>query len=270
MSPPRKEQKSQIYFSRIYRHLLPNRVERWIFLLGGVLPTILLFLLFYSKITYMLAVWANQVFSLISPKNSLGIGYEEFIPIFGGVYYVILPNKMPIFSELVINVVVTLLLLFILYLLYKKNTGSTSLIIYFNIILLIHLISCIFFIFAEAYFPYSATVYSELYIKQQIGIWLSIMILAGVIIGILGYGSILVRFSFFLGIVGYSLVYGFVRYITFMFIISKGSNLYMATLFFSLGPLFDFLYLVGFYGIYIYSLVNYFNQGKGRLKWLWL
>ncbi|KJS21708.1 MAG: hypothetical protein VR72_09465 [Clostridiaceae bacterium BRH_c20a] len=263
-------QKMQIYFSRSYRHLKPDSKERLFLLLGCVLPCVVFFLFFYTKISYLLAVWVKEALTVTIPESSLRIAYAEFLPFFGGVYYVQIPSTMPSFQEITLNLAVTLILLFICFLPSRNSKGGTPLFIYFAIILLTHLIAIIFFMFAQDFYPYSATHYSELYIKQQVGIWLSFLVLSGLIMGILGYGGITGRLIAFWGTMTYSFVFGCVRYLASMFIISKVSSLYMAILFFSLGPLFDFLYLVCFYSIYINAQINRFDQGERRLKWLWL
>lgn len=263
-------QKMQIYFSRAYRHLKPNKREQWLYLLLCVLPLIILYLMFYTNISLTLSLWVKQSLTACISETNLDIAYGEFLPIFGGVYFVEVPSKIPTLSESGINFIVTIILLSIIFIRAKIKKGGSPLSIYFSIILLIHLVACIYFMFASEFYPYSATEYSELYIKQQISIWLSFLVLSGVLSGILGYGKISGRLLLFFTIIAFSLIFGFVRYLTFLFIVSAGSSLYMASLFFSLGPLFDFLYLVCFYVIYINAQIKYFDQGEGRLKWHWL
>lgn len=265
-----EEQKAHIYFSRQYRRLKPDSKERFIFLLGFVLPCVITFLLFYTELTYMLAVWVKDALAVTIPASSLGISYGEFLPIFGGIYYVSLPTTLPTLQEIMINLSATLILLLICLFPSRKSKGGKPLSIFFAIVLLIHLIAVIFFMFAKDFYPYTATDYSELYIKQQMGIWLSFLVLSGIITGILGYGSVLSRLIAFVGTMAYSFIFGWVRCLASMFVITKLSSLYMATLFFSLGPLFDFLYLVCFYSIFINAQINRFDQGEGRMKWHWL
>lgn len=270
MRAERAIQKTQIFYSRPYRHLAPDSKVRLFFLLACVLPCTILFLYFYSRISYLLAGWVNGVLTAAIPESSLAIAYTEFLPIFGGIYYVQAPGSLPSLHELTINLGATLLLLFICLFPSRKKKGGTPLSIYFTIILLIHLIAVIFFLFAKDFYPYSAVQYSELYIKQQVSIWLSFLVVSGLIVGILGYGSITGRLVAYIGTMAYSFLFGCVRCLVSMFIISKVSMLYMATLFFSLGPLFDFLYLVCFYSIYINAQVKRFDQREGRSKWHWL
>lgn len=239
-------------------------------MLGCVIPCIVIFLYFYTEISYLLADWVRNTLLRTFPEKTLGIVYGEFLPFFGGIYYVYLPGTLPSFQEATINLAVTLILLLICLFASGKSKAGTPLTIYFAIILLIHLIASIFFMFAKDFYPYTATQYSELYIKQQVSIWLSFLVLTGLITGVLGYGSIPARLVAFWGTMLYSFIFGCIRYLASLYIISIGSSLYMATLFFSLGPLFDFLYLVCFYGIYINSQIKRLDQKEGRLQWHWL
>lgn len=265
-----KAEKTQVFFSRQYRHLKPDSRNSLIFLMVCVVPCVIFFLIYYTKITSVLCFWGKEALSSTIEESSLSIAYSDFLPFFGGVYYIQIPSTMPSFQEVFINLAVTLLVLFILFLPNRNSKGGTPITVYFAIILLIHLIACIFFMFAAEFYPYSAIQYSELYIKQQVSIWLSFLVLTGLLTGILGYGSITGRILVFLGTMAYSFIFGCVRYLTSMFIISTGSSLYMATLFFTLGPLYDFLYLVCFYGMYINAQINRYSEGDWRFKWQWL
>jgi len=264
------QKKTQIYYSRSYRHLEPNSREQLVFLLMCVLPCLILFCTYYSELSFQLAVLVKMEISNFIQESFLGIGYGDFLPVFGGVYFIDIPSKTPSFHEVVINLAATLLLLSMCFFSTKIRKGGTPLSIYFAITLLIHLIACIYFMFAKEFYPYSATQYSELYMKQQVSIWLAFIVLAGLIIGVFGYASLTGKIAAFLGIMVYSFIFGCIRYLVFMLIISTVSIIYMATLFFTLGPLFDFIYLVCFYGIYINSQIKRFDRGEGRLKWHWL
>lgn len=263
-------QKRQIYFSRAYRHLEPNKKEQWLFLLLFVLPSLILFLIFYTKVSYALSIWVKHALSACIPNSCLGIAYSNFLPVFGGIYYVQTQNLLPSDQEVIINLALTIVLLAVGLFSSRNKKGGTPLSIYFAIVLLLHLIACIYFTFAKEFFPYSATKYSELYMLQQVGIWMSFLVLAGLVTGIVGYGRIAGKLLTFLAIIIYSFIFGCVRYLTFLFIVSAASSLYMTTLFFSLGPLYDFLYLVCIYSIFINVQIKHFDQGEGRLKWHWM
>jgi hypothetical protein len=127
----------------------------------------------------------------------------------------------------------------------------------------------VFFFFGTSLFPYSATVYSELYVKQQVGIWLCFLLISGLVTALLGTGNVFLRIVTLVGIMAYSFVFGFVRYFVFMYIVSNVSVLYMAALFFALGPFFDFMYLVFIYGMYVEKIIDVYDSDKGRDVWQW-
>lgn len=270
MSTHNNDQKNKIYYSRTYRHFKSNGKKRWLFLLLWVLPCLIMFLFFYTKITYYLSLWAKEALSHFVPFSDLTVDYSMFLPVFGGVYYLQVPTSLPFTREIEINVVITLILLFILFFVLKGKRGGTPFSIYFIIILLIHLVACIVFMFAMEYFPYTASQYSELYILQQVGIWISMILLSGLIAGAVGYGVTLVNILYFIFTMTYSFIFGCVRYLAFLFIITEGSSLYMTTLFFALGPLYDFLYFVFIYSVYVNIHIISFDEGKRRGKWQWM
>lgn len=269
MDERESNQKTQIFFSRTYRYFEVNKKEQLIYVLALIVPSVVLFLLFYSEISRVLAIWVSNALAAGMPEESVGVLYTNFLPIFGGVYHVEIPNSVPSNNEIWINLAVTMFLLVVTALLNKRKKRRTPLSIYFIIVLLIHLIACIYFLFAKDFFPYTATQYSELYIKQQVVIWLSFILLSGFVLGVIGYGEVRDKILFFLGVMLYSFVFGAARYLAFSYIISSTSSIYMATMFFSLGPLYDFLYFVFFYAVYINRKIKYFDYGEGRSRWQW-
>jgi len=266
----RKRSKIRIHYARTYRHFAPESKKQWGFLLGVVLPCMLIFLFFFTELTFALSSWVRDSLDSFFPAGSLGIVYRPFLPIFGGVYFVQLPNQLPTGMETAINLMITLAVIFAILFAFRHKKGGTPVSIYVLIILILHLVSCIFFLFAKEYFPYTVSEYSELYMLQQVGLWLAFVFLAGVISGVFGYGKTGGRMLLFFGIITYSLVFGCVRYLVYLYILSCFSTLYMTTLFFSLGPMFDFIYLVFLYSVFINSRIEHFNYGEGMADWQWM
>lgn len=266
----RKFKKNRIFFSRTYRHFAPESKKQWVFLLAVVLPCLVVFLFFFTELTFALSTWVRDSLTSFFPSDSIDIDYRRFLPIFGGVYFVRLPNKLPSGEETAINLIITLSAIFAILFAFRHKKGGTPVSIYALIVLLLHLVSCIFFLFAKEYFPYTVSEYSELYMLQQVGLWLAFLFLAGVISGVFGYGKTGGRLLLFFGIIAYSIVFGCVRYLAFLFILSKASTLYMTSLFFSLGPMFDFIYFVFLYSIFINSRIEHFNYGEGLADWQWM
>lgn len=112
--------------------------------------------------------------------------------------------------------------------------------------------------------------FSNLYMKQQIGIWLTFIVLSGLVTGFLGNRGYLYKILTFLATMAYSLVFGVVRYILFLYLLQQFSILYMALMYFVFGPLFDFLYFVGIYSIFANKMVKMYDTGEGREDWEWL
>ncbi len=258
--------KTQIYYPRTFRRFKADYKNQWLFVLLCVAPCLLLFLFFYSPLSRLLCQGVQWCLRGVFGDQAISIGYGEYLPVLGGVYYLAVPNQLPGPAFCLVNLAVTLALLALCFT--RRNRGK-PLAIYLAIALLIHLISCIYFLLAADFFPYTATQYSELYMKQQVGIWLSFLAIAGFITGFMNNGTLLSRCVTFFGIMVYSFVFGSVRYLVFLFIVSKASSLYMPSMFFTLGPFFDFLYLVYFYGVFVRHVITRVNTGERRSVWEW-
>lgn len=259
------EEKKSIYFIRTYRRLKKNIKGSILYICFLVLPVMVLFILNINNITRLMSQMAVKILGQIYPGTPLYIR-EEMFSILATIEYVELPTVYPEAAFILINFVMTLFLAIFL------NTGRRKgkpLSVYFFTMLLIHLINCIYFIFAANYFPYTSTQYSILYINQQIAIWLAFIVLTGLITGFLGSKALFYRILTFFSILFYSLIYGTIRYVLFLFVIQEFSMIYMALLYFALGPFFDFLYLVFIYGIYINKMIKIYDLGYGRGEWLW-
>jgi len=265
-----RRKRANIYFSRTYRRFKVNTKEQLIYLFALVLPTMLLFLLFYREISKFITILVSGPLSMVLPEGNVKIVSSSFLPVFGGVYHLSLPSVLPSYREILINLAVTIVLLGVSLYSSKREHKKTPLPIYFSFILTIHLISSIYFLFARAYFPFSATEYFELYMKQQIVMWFSLIVLAGFVLGVIGFGKIRRRILLFFILLVYAFIFGIVRYLAFSYIIAVGSSLYMAFLFFALGPLYEFIYFVFFYSVFINREIRYFGYGEGRNDWQWL
>ncbi len=265
-----RRKRANLYFSRSYRHFEVNTKEQLVFVFALVVPIMILFLLFYTELSHFVSNIVRKLLILALPSESVKIVTTDFLLIFGDIYFLELVNSLPEYSEIFINLIITLLLLTLSLFLVLKGHKKTPLPIYFSFILLIHLVSCLYFLFAKDYFPYSATEYSNLYMEQQIILWFALLVLNAFVLGVIGYGKIRTRVILFFIVIIYAFVYGIARYLTFCFVISAGSSLYMATLFFTLGPLYEFIYFVFFYSIFINREIKYFGYGEGRTRWQWL
>jgi hypothetical protein len=130
----------------------------------------------------------------------------------------------------------------------------------------INLSSAVFFTISPSEFPYTLTQFSELYIKTQINMWLFLPFVLGTAL-LLMPDPFLPKPALVLLTLIYSIVFGFLRYILFLFIVSRFSVIYIPILFFATGPLIDFVYLVGIYSYYNSRVAN--NLRKNRMVWKW-
>ncbi|HEX3075545.1 MAG TPA: hypothetical protein VHQ24_01615 [Lachnospiraceae bacterium] len=258
--------KKQIDFARTYRHLSINKLETTLYLLFFVLPIVVLLFFFYSELTYGITQLSGRILDGVIPVNLNDIGSSVLLHMFGNVYFLKLPNVLPEENFIIINLVVSLVILAVCM---TGRRAGHPMSIFFIMILLTHVSSCLYFLFFSDHFPYTASEYSDLYMKQEVSIWISFAIIAGLVTAFLGLKGIWGRMVTMTTIMVYSFIFGIVRYIFFLYVIYSFSNLYMAVLFFIFGPLFDFLYFVFFYGIYIDKAIKRYDSKKGREQWGW-
>ena len=262
----RNFEKQKIYYSRTYRHLQVDKKKSLLFLFLFVLPCVIGLFLFYGELTAFVTNITGWVLNRFVPSLEVSYRWTDFIPFLDDIKIAVIPTVYPSIKLILINLGV-LLAAVAFCILGKMRNHSAA--IYVMIILFIHMINCVFFLFAGKEFPYTSIEYSELYMKQQVGIWICFLVIMGLVTGILGDGSILLRIGAVAGVMAYSLCFGLFRYIVFLFIMYKFSMLYMAAFFFVLGPFFDFMYLVMIYGLYVDKLTGMYTTGKRKEKWLW-
>lgn len=258
-------EKKIIYYARTYRHLKSNFVKNIIYMLLLVLPCLVLLILNLQNLTGFISETGVKILGRVFPGIPMYIDVDEF-SILGMIEYIDMPTVYPDFPFVLLNLGIVLVMIFLLGSGKRKGTPLT---IYFMLSIITHVVNCVYFIFAANHFPYLASQYSNLYMKQQIGIWLTFIVMSGMVTCIVGSRGYLYKAITFFAIIGYSLLFGSVRYILFLYLLQQFSILYMALMFFVFGPLFDFLYLVSIYSIFINKMVKIYNHGKGREDWLW-
>ena len=252
--------KKTINYSRAYRYM---NLDKTNVVMVALFTALILgvYLHFYKEISYAFAYGAMEILQHVFPEGALRLATSMFTNDYS-LYYVETIGSFPSVLFSWVNVVFTLL--FLLFVCYVMKTGTLS--IFLSYISLIHLASCLFFIFWPEYFPYTAAMFSDIYIKQQATMCCFLVIIMGFAVllpplhfiqAFLALGSLAV----------YSIIFGFVRYITFLFVLYKFSVLYMCVLFFVLGPFIDFLYLVGIYSLAVCKAAG--NLESQREIWQW-
>lgn len=259
------DKKSKIYYSRTYRKLKSGGWKG--ILAAGILIIPALFLLLWNcfEITRGMSWLAVRFLCDRFRGLQIQIVDSEF-PIIGKISIVELPTVYPGMKEVIINLLVIMGM--VIFACTGKRKGKPAA-IFSMIVLITHLINCVYFLFGSNYFPYTAYQYSDLYMRQQIGIWIFFIVLAGGVIGLMGSKGLLFKVLAFWGTILYSTVFGVARYVFFLYILERFSIFYMALLFFVFGPFFDFLYLVGIYALYVNKMGKIYDSDKGREEWAW-
>lgn len=259
------QEKKIIYYARAYRHLKADTWKCFLYFLLVVLPCLMALVVGLEKLTTWISNLGARVLGRVFSGIPIYIVEDEF-SILGTIKYIDMPSVYPKMSFVLGNI---LMILVFIFLVGMKKWRGRPLAIFLLLNAVIHLSNCIYFLFASNYFPYNALQFSDLYMKQQIGIWLIFMILIGLITTFIGNKGYFYKTLIFVMTMVYSLIFGVVRYILFLFLLEKYSLLYMALMYFVFGPVMDFLYLVFIYSLLINKMVSLYHSSKGRESWRW-
>lgn len=258
----KQEEKTIIRYHRSYRKLMGSVQLFCIQFFLCVIPLSAITLFWYPQITHAVCLIAEAILSPYFFADTVRIVEIQYIEGFGNVSFLSLPGQFPTAFFSMINALICLLLLTIL----PRIETAKPLIIFMIMLAFVHFLSSLFFLISPSLFPYDATDYSQLYMAQQIGIWFFVPLVMG--IAVMPLPSSLTSKCFTMVITYlYSLLFGTVRYAIFIFILAKVSLLYMPILFFALGPLIDFVYIVGIYSIYVTRLANKISGEFTLWKW---
>ncbi len=252
--------KRTINYSRAYRYMDLNKTNVVMVALFTAL-ILTTYIYFYKEISYAFASGAMAVLKPVFPDGTLRLATSLFTDGYS-LYYVETIGAFPTLLFAWVNIIFTLL--FLLFVCYVMQTGTLS--IFLSYISLLHIASCLFFIFWPDYFPYTASMFSDIYIKQQATMNCFIVVIMGFAV-LLPPLHFLQSFLALGSLALYSLIFGFVRYIAFLFVLYKFSVLYMCVLFFVLGPFIDFLYLVGIYSLAVCKASD--NLKTKQEIWQW-
>lgn len=257
-----KDNKLVILYHRSYRKL-PGSTKTFLLHFALLaLPFSVFSLLFYPEITEQVCVITKNVLDPYYYADSVNIMSRRYIEAIGPLFYIQVPESFPSYLFSLGNAVVPLLLLAIL-----PNIQKFKPFLIFSVILcMIHIVSSLYFLLFPAHFPYTGGDYSQLYMLQEIGIWFFMPIIMGLAVLPMPV-SIFLKALVMVSIYLYSLLFGLVRYIVFLMIVSKISLIYMAILFFALGPLIDFIYAVGIYTLFVNKIAR--NLAEDFSLWRW-
>jgi len=225
-------------------------------------PLSLMVAILFPVMTHALSRMAQAVLAPYFPPDTLTVVQNPFLN--RTAFFLALPSVHPSKLFAAVNAVVSLIILFML----PRLRHAKHVFIFLVVVFFINIVSSLFFTFFPERFPYQASDYSELYIKQQVGIWFFAPLIMGLAILPLP-ASALSKLATLGAAFCYSLVFGTIRYIAFLFILTKATLLCMAILFFVFGPLVDFIYIVGIYSVYVTRLAKKLKGDFTTWKWLY-
>ena len=218
--------KSIIYYHRAYRKITGSG---WLFLVElaiVTLPLSILILFIYPYITEQMGRIAQAVLLSYYLPGTIKVIGQSFL--LGDVSIVSIPGTYPSALVSFVNFIISLVL--IIFLPFAKKGKNIAIFIVF--LAVINLVSALFFTLSPFEFPYTATEFAELYVKTEISMWLFIPLILGMALLPLPAPIYPKLFLIVIALI-YSIIFGTLRYIIFLYIISKFSVIYMALLFFA-------------------------------------
>ena len=260
-----KDSKSIILFHRSYRKLPGSFLGFLLQFILFTLPFSIITFFYYPQFTTFICQIAEYVLEPYFTPDTvriIGVEYIDFIGNISSISFLDLPGMVPAFTFSLMNALVCLVVLIIL----PRIDKAKPLIIFLIIVASIHMVSSLFFLFFPTSFPYVASDYSRLYMLQHVSIWFFVPIIMGLAIMPLPSSIPIKIFTMIITYIN-ALVFGTIRYVVFLFILAKVSMIYMAILFFVLGPLIDFVYIVGIYSLHVNRLANKIKGDFNLWKW---
>ena len=255
--------KEKIFLHRSYRKLAPV-TARTLAAEGLLLalPFVLLIILFYPQLTLAISRLAYKILSIAVPLEHLGIA--EVPSYISPLYGLVIPDRFPSvgFSLAVMGLSVLVTVLAWGGRQLAKPLGSWAV-----FICLINFISAAFFVIMPEKFPYTGSMFSGLYLQTMLTVWMLIpVVLALSLLPMPGRRP--GKFLLITVSMVYSILFGTVRFAFFMLVLYRYSLLFMPAMIFAVGPLLDFIFVVGFYSYYV-SRVSLKIQGSEK-TWYWL
>ncbi|MCM2268386.1 MAG: hypothetical protein NDI60_11520 [Elusimicrobiales bacterium] len=255
--------KEKIFLHRSYRKLAT--VTPWLLLKESLLlalPFVLLIAFFYPQLTLAISQLAYKILVIAVPPEHLGIA--EVPSYINPLYGLIIPDRFPSvgFSLAVMGVSVLATVLAWGGRQLAKPIGS-----WVVFICVINFISAAYFVIMPERFPYTGSMFSGLYLQTMLTVWLLIPVV--LVLSLLPMpGRLPGKFLLIATAMAYSILFGTVRFAFFMLVLYRYSLLFMPAMIFAVGPLLDFIFVVGFYSFYV-SRVSLKIQGSEK-TWYWL
>ena len=230
------------------------------FLICAILVDVII-LIIYPSLTYSVSYVGKLIFS--NSYTQYQIINMPFI--LGDVFLLDIFGKYPTQTFSIYAALFSLLIIVVVPL---ASFFTKPFAIWMILVSFINFVSSVFFIFFANYFPYSMVIYLDLYMKTMICVWLIIPYIL-----LLGFIPLPTNFVQKLKIIFfsmlYSVIFGCVRYLVYIFILREFSYLFMAIIFFMFGPFFDFVYIVSFYSVFVSNLAEKIQGDESKWGWLY-
>lgn len=259
------KEKRVIDYTRTYRRIKADKKRCFLYI--AILLLLAFFLLWgcTGNLTRFICKFCVDILKKNVPGMPLGIR-SEIYPLFGKISYLSSGTVYPGIQVSLINAAISFAGILLLSGLPWKGRPLAIYLIFAGSV---HFVNSLWFVFGGKYFPYTLTIYSKLYILQEIGIWVMFFVMTVVVTGIMGDRGLLYKLLTLAAVMLYSIVFGTVRYLVFVYLLYRFSLIYMALFYFMIGPMFDFLYLVMIYAMFINRMIRLYDSRKGREVWKW-
>lgn len=258
------DKKHRINFHRSYRKLEKRSFKQIaVSIFVFVILVDWIILNSFSEISSVICRVAADVLSTCIPQEVIQIKQKTFIH--DSVSVLAIRGRYPS-TEL--SVIVAIISMVVIFLAYTKKKAIEPKMVWLIFIFFITLASSLFFIFSQGDFPYDIPFFSEMYIKTEVGIWLTIPLILTV--ALLPFPiKWHKKLTVILLTLSYSLVFALVRYIVFLYLLRTTTYLFMALMFFMLGPFLDFIYIVGAYSMTVSKIAVKTKEDQKQWNWLY-
>ena len=219
------------------------------FLLNYLLSIAFMFYLFveYPKINDIFINFLSKYFpeSLVQVYT---LNFGNFLNI--ELKYLVIEGRFPSNNDIIFSIFLWGSIGLFLYILREKILPFFMWYVYFLIPIIF---SIFFFLFFYHLFPYTIREFSILYFISNYGMSLFFIILISISVSVLAinWWITITNFIFLFLCLVYYVLFTYLRYFVFLIILNSFSYLYMASLFFTFGPLLDFTIFVFFYSFYL-------------------
>ena len=218
-------QKSQIYFHRAHRKISFSWKTLFVEFFLFIPFCWMLVLIAYPSITRLASQFLID--RSIRPHTASTPVLTERAFVLGSITTPQIPGRYPT-PQLTFAVFIVSLLLILVATRIRIPRPLATWIVF---VCLVNITSVMFFTFFPAYFPYTIHHFSELFMRTEISIWLFIPVIMGASLLPLP-SSKTSKFMAILFSLLYAVIFGVVRYVLFVEILTRFSYIFMAVLFF--------------------------------------